>query len=54
MTADTRRFISSAAVVLCVISLILLAAFGCRDAEAYISITLLLVMCAFVASTQDD
>ena len=53
MTSDTARTCSAAAVVLSVIALILLGAAGCRDFEAYVAVTCLAIMAAFVGSTQD-
>jgi hypothetical protein len=53
MKTDTLRFIASAAVVLCVIAIIILAAAGCRDFGAYVAAGLILGMAAFVGSTSD-
>jgi hypothetical protein len=53
MSADTARFLSSAAFVLCIGGLIFLAAFGCRDFEAYVATICLAIMAAFIGSTQD-
>jgi hypothetical protein len=54
MNADTTRTLASAAIVACVAVIVLLAAFGCRDHEAYVATLMLAIMAGFVALTQDD
>ena len=53
MNPDTTRTAAAFAVVAAVITLVLLGASGCREFEAYVAVTLLAVMAAFVGSTQD-
>jgi len=53
MKADTARFLASAAVVLSVVAIVLLAASGCRDFEAYVATVGVAIMAGFVAKTQD-
>jgi len=53
MNADTARTCSAVAVVLSVVTLILLGAAGCRDFEAYVAVTCLAIMAAFIGSTHD-
>jgi len=50
---SAARFAASCALVCCVVTLVLITACGCRDAETYIALTLLAVMAGFVAATQD-
>jgi hypothetical protein len=53
MKPDTARFLSSAVVVLCVVTLVILAAVRCPDFEAYVATVCLAILAGFVASTQD-
>ena len=53
MQPDTIRTGAAFALVLSVIALILVAASGCKDFEAYVVIVGLAIMAAFVGSTQD-
>lgn len=48
------RLLASAVIVACVVALVLLAAAGCRDFEGYVAISLLAIMSAFVALTQES
>jgi hypothetical protein len=53
MKPDTARFLASAAVVLSIVSIVLLAALGCRDFETYLVCVGVAILAGFVASTQD-
>jgi major membrane immunogen (membrane-anchored lipoprotein) len=51
---DARtRFAASLALVACIVTLVLLAACGCSDPEAYAALAMLAIMSAFIALTQD-
>ena len=52
MTSDTARTCSAYVFVLCIIAMVLLAASGCKEFAAYLACFGLLVMAAFVGSTQ--
>ena len=53
MKPETARTCSAFALVASVITLILLAAAGCKDFEAYVAVVMLAIMAAFVGSTAD-
>jgi hypothetical protein len=53
MKPDTARFLASAAVVLSIVSIVLLAASGCRDFATYLVCFGVAVFAVFVALTQD-
>jgi hypothetical protein len=50
---SAARFWSSAALIACVAVIVVLAACGCRDFEAYVALTVLAIMSGFIATTQD-
>ena len=52
MNPDTARFLASAAVVLCVVAVVILAATGCREFVVYLSAVGLAIFAGFIASTQ--
>lgn len=54
MTSDTIRTSCAFALVASVITLVLLAASGCREFPAYVAVSILAIMAAFIGSTQDS
>ena len=53
MNSDTARLFASAAVVFCVVAIVILAATGCREFVAYLAAVIIAIFAGFVASTQD-
>ena len=53
MKPETARTASAIALVLCVVTLVLLAGSGSRDFEGYVAVSLLGIMSIFVGVTQD-
>ena len=53
MHPDTTRTACSFALVASVVTLVILGASGCRDFEAYVAVSILAVMAAFIGTTTD-
>lgn len=53
MNSDTARTASAVALVLCVVTLVLLLATGCRDFGGYVAGIMLAVLSIFIGATND-
>lgn len=53
MKPETARTLSAIVIVACVVSIVLMAAVGCKSFEAYLSAVLVAIWAGFVGSTQD-